>query len=76
VPVFLNIFSEAELTLAGQSIVRRSFETCGAPCDKEGLEGVTIETAGFFKGQLRGSYTGVNKNITIPETITVVDPET
>jgi hypothetical protein len=74
VPVFLNIFSEAELSLAGQSIVRRSFETCGAPCDDEGLEGVTIETAGFFKGQLRGSYTGENKNITIPSSIPVTDP--
>jgi hypothetical protein len=71
VPVYLYIFSAAELTLTGQSVVRSSFETCGAPCDDEGLAGVTIETAGFFKGQLRGSYIGNNKDITIPLKVTV-----
>jgi hypothetical protein len=74
VPVYLYIFSAAELTLTGQSVVRSSFETCGAPCN-EGLAGVTIETAGFFIGQLRGSYTGTSRSITIPLEVTVTtDP--
>jgi hypothetical protein len=75
VPVYLYIFSETELTLTGQSIMRESAEICGAPCDDDDLEGVFIVTTGFFRGQLRGSYTGASRDITIPLSITVTDPE-
>jgi hypothetical protein len=75
VPVYLYIFSETELTLTGQSIMRESAEICGAPCDDDDLEGVFIVTTGFFRGQLRGSYTGDSKNITIPEVVNDPDAE-
>jgi hypothetical protein len=74
VPVYLYIFSETELTLTGQSIMRESAEVCATPCG-EGLEGVFIVTDGFFRGQLRGSYIGASTDITIPLSITVTDPE-
>lgn len=73
VPVYLYIFSAAELTLTGQSVMRRSAEICATPCGDD-LKGVYIVTTGFFKGQLRGSYEGDSTEITIP--LTVRDPDT
>lgn len=47
------------------------------PCDDDegvDLEGVFIVTTGFYRGQLRGSYTGSNAEITIPKSVN--DPDT
>jgi hypothetical protein len=72
VPVYLNIFSESELILTGESVMRRSTEICGVPCNND-LEGIVIVATGFYRGQLRGSYTGSATKITIP--LTVQDPD-